>query len=144
MTFVLMEKYNLLSDEQCEAVAKNIKRFREELSQAMQLDVTQELLSEMSEVRLDTLRAYEVGRRRPGLAPLLQLSRVFGRPIEDMLSSDPPPPDPKKQSPFFVRFKIVGNAPPELKEEMAKLIAKYSPGGGERRAGAKRKLRKGE
>lgn len=110
------------------AFQRNLPRFRRELGEAMGLGrpITQEELADMSGQKIDTLRSYEAGRRRPGLGAVLALARVFGRAVEDLIAKEPPPPDPEKQRAFAVRFKILGTPPPGLEEALQRVLKEYA------------------
>ena len=97
-----------ITDAMAATVRRNLKRFREELAAHLGQEFGQQDAAEVTEIPIDTYRAYEGGKRRITLAPLVKLAAVYGRPVEDFLLDVPPPLDPSRLPPPLVRFKAWG------------------------------------
>ncbi len=110
-----MSNYNNLSDEQQRSIHQNLRRFRAEYSALVGRNVSAEEIAEASGIKIDTLRAYENGRRNAKIAPLLALSRIYGRPIEHFFMPDPPPAEAVALPSYF---KVVGAMPEQARKEL--------------------------
>jgi len=124
--YYMSREAGLTADErEREIVQKNCIRFRHELGEALGIDVSQQMVADMSGLSLDAVRGFEQGRRVPERKSIIKLSAVFGRPFEHFLDADPPPPDPAKRKAWFVHRKVLGKAPAGLEEAIDGIIARY-------------------
>ena len=76
-------------------IAKNIKVFR------LQRRMSQDVLSCLVGVPLNTVTTWEQQRRSPNIVSLARIARALGRPVDDFMLEDPPPPSPHWVRPAF-------------------------------------------
>lgn len=120
--------YNAISDDELDVLRENLPRFREELGALFGLDrpITQEELADISGQKVDTIRSYEGGKRKPKLAPMMAIARAVRRPVEHLVMRNPPPLDTAGQLGFGFAPKIVGKPPPGFQEELSRLLARFT------------------
>lgn len=114
-----------LSTPQAVAFRANLKRFRDEVSEVIGEDFTQEMAADAAGLKLDIYRSYEGGKRYPKVANLVRLAEVFQRPMDDFLAAEPPAVPRSRRPKWFARAVLVGNVPPGLAAEIEAVIARH-------------------
>jgi len=105
-----------IDDNQRAILAKNIRRFRDELG------LTQSEFAERANVVLDSVRAYEHAIRLPSLRALQGMADACGRSIADFTNPNPPEVDPAAMK-GIRRFKIIGELDDDLREKIDTFVA---------------------
>lgn len=96
-----------LTEEEASNLRQNLRRFRQEFSDAIGREFTSDDAAELAQMSVDTYRGYEVGARNPRLGAIAKLATLFERPIEDFISASPPPRPPHWRPGVRYAFKAV-------------------------------------
>lgn len=110
----------VLMKTEAEIIQENCKRFRAESG------FSQQQIAERIGQSIDSVRAWEQGRRTPDRDSMLKLARLWGRSMEDFFSEDPPPPRLTERPPWEVIFKLKGEPPEGLLAELEAVRDKYA------------------
>lgn len=78
-------------------IAKNLKRFRDEVG------ITQQDASDAAMVPIDNLRRYEQGSTTPDAITLSKLAVVYGRTVDDFFQEHPAPARLEERPGFMLR-----------------------------------------
>jgi hypothetical protein len=123
---------------------RNYVQFKRELSEHLGKELTAQDLYDITGLGVDAIRQYDAGKRRAESDSLALLSKAFGRPMEDFMDPAPPPPNPRRMKNYFVRTKVVGDAPPGLEEEIAKVLERWTPERMAQHQAIKKELKRGK
>ena len=117
-----------MSDEDFEALRRNLPRFREQAGEIMGLGrpLTQAELADLAGQKLDTLRTWEGGAKRPGSGPLLALARALGLAVDQIVAQETPTLDASRVRRFSVRFKMIGTPPPGFEADLQRFLETHT------------------